>query len=117
MNQQIMNTTIRNQNVARQNVEFAYNNRSWTYNDIYQAYGRPSTEKVRAWEYCKRACKEVNGYDLIISSKNTFRFSACFKFEADGELCYGYITADYDRYCYADPEAFKALKKAETKAA
>ena len=110
---QIENTTRRNQNIARQNAEYAYNNRRWTYNDIYDAYGRPSREKIRAWEYCKNACDEVGGWDLIISSKNTFRFSACFKFEDpdNGELCYGYITAEYDRYCYAD-STVKATKKA-----
>ena len=102
MCEQINNTSRRNQNIARQMAEYAYNNRRWTYTDIYQAYGRPSVEKTRAWEYCKNLCEEVNGFDLIISSKNTFKFSACFKFYADGELCYGYITADYDRYCYAD---------------
>ena len=109
---QIENTTRKNQNYARTMAEYAYNNRRWTYNDIYDAYRTPSREKVRAWEYCKNACAEVGGYDLIISSKNIFRFSACFKFDdpETGALCYCYITADYDRYCYADP-AIKAAKK------
>ena len=101
MCKQIENTTKRNQTIARNAAEYAYNNPRWTYNDIYSAYDRPSREKVQAWEYCKNVCNEVGGYDLVISSKNTFRFSAVFKFIADGKPAYGYITADYDRYCYA----------------
>ena len=101
---QIENTARRDQNIARQNAEYAYRNRRWTYTDIYDAYSRPSREKIRAWEYCQTLCADVGGWDLIISSRNTFRFSAVFKFEdpETGALCYGYITADYNRYCYAD---------------
>ena len=103
MCKQIENTSKANQRIARNAAEYAYNNRRWTYGDIYDAYDRPSREKVRAWEYCKRICEELRGFDLLISSKNTFNFSAVFKFADDktGELCYCYITKDYDRFCYA----------------
>lgn len=103
MCKQIENTSKANQRIARNAAEHAYRNRAWTYDDIYDAYERPSREKVRAWEYCQRVCAEMNGFNLVISSKNTFNFSAVFTFtdENTGELCYGYITKDYDRFCYA----------------
>jgi len=101
MCKQIENTSKRDQRIARETAEYAYNNRRWTYDDIFKAYSKPSIEKIRAWEYCKRACREVNGHDLIITARNTWKFSACFKFEDNGRKCYGYITPAYDRYCYA----------------
>lgn len=97
----IENTTKKNQRVVLAAAESAYNNRRWTYDDIFSAYGRPSADKVRAWDYCKELCAKMGGYDLLISSRNAFRFSACFKFEDDGRLCYAYITPDYNRFCYA----------------
>lgn len=101
MCKQIENTSRRHQTIARQNAEYAYNNRRWTYGDIFEAYSKPSTAKVRAWEYCKQLCKEVNGHDIIISARGCQTFSVCFKFEDNGRPCYAYITRDYDRYCYA----------------
>lgn len=104
MNDYIKNTSKKNQKIARSAAAYAYSGRAWnTYTDIFSAYERPSIYKVRAWDYCKRLCAECNGYDLIISSKNTMQFSACFKFDdpETGELCYGYITKDYDRFCKA----------------
>lgn len=96
----IENTSAKNQRIAREYAEYAYNNR-YTYTDIFQAYGNPSAAKIRAWDYCKRLCKEMNGHDLIITGKNCMKFSACFKFEDAGKPCYCYITKDYDRFCYA----------------
>lgn len=103
MCKQINETSKSNQRIARNAAEYAYRNRAWTYGDIYDAYDRPSREKVNAWEYCKRVCAEMGGYDLLIAAKNTFNFSAVFKFEdaETGAHCYGYITKDYDRFCYA----------------
>lgn len=106
MNTNIANTSKRDQTIARAAAEYAYRNTRYTYKDIFAAYERPSSAKVRAWNYCRELCDEMNGFDLIISSRNTFHFSACFKFidKGTGELCYGYITADYNRYCFASPE-------------
>lgn len=103
MCKQIENTSKKNQRIARNAAEYAYSNRRLTYNDIFTAYGRPSVDKCRAWEYCKRVCEELDGFDLLIASRNTFSFSAVFTFtdKETGELCYGYITKDYDRFCHA----------------
>ena len=101
MCKQIENTSKANQRKAREAAEYAYNNRRWTYDDIFDAYRNPSQAKVAAWEYCKQLCKELDGHDLIISAKAHQAFSAVFKFEDHGHLCYGYITKDYNRYYYA----------------
>lgn len=96
----IENTSAKNQRIAREYAEFAYR-RGYVYRDIFAAYNKPSIAKIRAWDYCKRLCKEMNGHDLIICARNSMKFSACFKFESDGKNCYAYITKDYDRFCYA----------------
>lgn len=90
---------------ARAAAEHAYNNRRWTYSDIYKAYEKPSAAKLAAWERCKRLCRDMDGFDMLISSKNTMKFSVVFSFtDAEtGELCYAYITRDYDRFCHAAP--------------
>lgn len=46
----IENTSAKNQRIAREYAEYAYNNR-YTYTDIFQAYGNPSAAKIRAWDY------------------------------------------------------------------
>lgn len=101
MCKQIENTSKRNQAIARKQAEYAYNNRQWTYTDIFQAYNKPSENKIRAWEHCKKLCEELNGNSLIITGRSCHFFSACFKFQDKGRDCYAYITADYNRYCYA----------------
>ena len=103
MCERITNTSNANRRIARERAESAYSNRRWTYGDIYEAYDRPSREKVRAWDYCKRLYDEMGGFDLLIASRNTFNFSVVFKFSDSetGELCYAYITRDYDRFCTA----------------
>ena len=101
MCKQIENTSKRNQTIAREKAQYAYSNRQWTYTDIFQAYNKPSANKVRAWEHCKKLCEELNGNSLIITGRSSHFFSACFKFQDKGRDCYAYITADYNRYCYA----------------
>ena len=100
---EILNTSRKNQRIAREAANWAYSHRNWTYGDIYEAYDKPSYEKVKAWNYCKRVCERLGGWDLIISSKNTFQFSAVFTFidPETGVICYGYITRDYDRFAEA----------------
>ncbi len=103
MCKQIENTTKQGQRAARIAAEYAYRNRAYTYGDIFDAYERPSAAKVRAWRDCERLCEELSGYDMLISSRNTFSFSVVFRFDEPetGEMCYAYITRDYNRYCKA----------------
>ena len=97
----IENTTKSNQRKAREAATWAYSPRHKTYTDIWSAYGKPSVHKVRAWERCRKMCKDMGGHDLVISAAGCQTFSVCFKFEADGKPAYAYITRDYDRFCYA----------------
>lgn len=99
----VMNTTKQGQRTAKAAAEHAYNNRGWTYRNIWDAYEKPSYAKEKAWHYCRELCADMGGFDLLILSRNTFQFSAVFKFTDDetGELCYAYITRDYDRFCHA----------------
>ena len=74
------------------------------YDDIYSAYKNPSVYKVRAWNWCKELCREMHGYDLIISAAGCQTFSVVFTFNerGTGRKCYAYITRDYNRFCYAE---------------
>lgn len=101
-NERINNTSKKNQNTARAAAASAYARRDWCYSSIWAAYEKPSYNKEKAWHYCKEICAEMGGFDLLICSKNTFSFAAVFKFfDDDHNLCYGYITKDYDRFCRA----------------
>lgn len=103
MCKQIDNTSKQGQRIAKNAAEYAYNHLDYTYNNIFEAYSRPSANKIRAWEHCKELCHSLNGYALRITGKSCHAFSAVFKFvDGDtGELCYCYMTRDYTRYCYA----------------
>lgn len=99
----IANTKKRDQKIARAAAERAYAFPRYTFHSLWDAYGKPSENKVRAWDYCKRLCAEMGGFDMVISSRNSMVFSVVFKFADNetGELCYAYITRDYDRFCHA----------------
>lgn len=104
MDERIKNTSKAGQKKAREAAIYAYAHRAWTHDSIYSAYKNPSTRKVNAWFYCKELCKEMNGYDLIISAAGCQTFSVVFTFveRGTGRKCYAYITRDYNRFCYAE---------------
>lgn len=52
--------------------------------ELYKAYGRCSAAKMRAWENCKKLCKEYNGWGLKVLGVGSWQFSAGFLF-ADEE--------------------------------
>ena len=67
------------------------------YDTIFKAYKSPSREKIRAFNYCLNTCRQYNGFNLRILSKNTFMFTCGFFFyNADGEKQFYYITPSYD---------------------
>ena len=68
--------------------------------DIYKAYGRPSSSKVHAWDRCKKMCEKYDGYGLRIIGKNCNYFSVGFIGTVDGKKAFVFITADNDRYMY-----------------
>lgn len=71
----------------------------WTYSSIFQAYGRPSSAKISAWEHCERLRDEFNGTNLRVLSRNTFMFTAGFEFEDEnGVINYMLITPTVEMY-------------------
>lgn len=66
--------------------------------DISQAYGRYSTAKSRAWEYCRELCERLGGYALKVINHNTFTFTAGFESidPETGVVRFTYITPNYD---------------------
>jgi len=89
--------TVREQeNRARVNISSWRNSR---YTDLNSAYGRCSSAKKRAWEYCQDLCRKYEGEGLKVISRNGYRFTAGFEY-ADpntGELMFMYISPNYDR--------------------
>ena len=66
-----------------------------TLHDVYATY---SFAKEKAYAYCCQLMNKYNGYDLRIISHNTNKFTVGFIGCVNDELCFFYITADYDRY-------------------
>ena len=96
-------TSKKDQRIARARVKDAEEYPFRTYADIFDAYERPSKDKIAAWERCQRLCSELDGFDICILARNTMQFSVVFKFNDDltGQLGYAYVTKDYDRFCWA----------------
>lgn len=71
---------------------------------IYKAYDKPSINKVKAWEYCKKLCGDYNGKNLRVLANTCFIFTAGFVGEIEdattGEVknIFVYITKSYDKY-------------------
>lgn len=76
-----------------------YNNwKRSAYENIWQAYEKPSYNKEKAWSYCKELCRRYAGFGLKVISKNTFVFTAGFEFVdlETGVLRFMYITPSYN---------------------
>lgn len=70
------------------------------YAHLSDCYGRYSSAKARAFNYCRGLCYAFGGYNLRIVSHNTFMF--CVKFEfahpETNELCTAYITPSHNKF-------------------
>lgn len=69
-----------------------------TATDLSDVYGRYSTAKARAWNYCKGLMRQHDGWELRVISHNGFMFTAGFLFTdaVTGVLMFMYITKTYD---------------------
>ena len=69
-----------------------------TMENLFCAYKTPSYEKAKAWRYCENLMEKFGGYGLKVIHKNTWIFSAGFKFtDAEtGKENFMYITPNYD---------------------
>ena len=52
----------------------------WYTRCLYDVYKGFSEAKMRAWEYCKAKCSEMNGRNLTIISYCTTNFTAAFEY-------------------------------------
>ena len=66
---------------------------------IYQAYGRCSANKVRAWQDIKERAEKTPGYnnDLHLCSKSTSFFTTVYTYTDGGKT---YIVKDTPTYVY-----------------
>ena len=49
------------------------------YYDIFDAYDRPSCEKVHAWNECQNKYKEEGGRGIVIIGRNAFTFTVAWQ--------------------------------------
>ena len=73
------------------------NIKAWERSDmtsLFDAYGRFSSKKSQAWEYCKELCYQYHGENLKIVSHNSFIFTAGFIYsdKDTGVVKYMHIT-------------------------
>lgn len=103
MKNPIINMSKKDQRIAYRAASAAYETPRYLCYDIWEAYEKPSVYKVRAWNRCKELCHSLSGWGLAITGHNSMTFSVVFQYSDPdtGELCYAYITKDYDRFCYA----------------
>ena len=64
--------------------------------ELYQAYGRCSSAKLKAWDYCKELMWDFHGHGLKIISHNGYQFTAGFMFEYEGKEMFMYISKTHD---------------------
>jgi hypothetical protein len=50
-------------------------------NSLSEVYGSYSSAKAAAWERCERLCSDLDGFNLCITSANSFVFTAQFEFD------------------------------------
>lgn len=65
--------------------------------DIFTFYGKPSYNKIRAWNYWKNICycenEDINGAGLVITGGNSSFFSIGFIYADDLHKYLVYVTA------------------------
>lgn len=68
--------------------------------ELWHVYGSYSSAKINAFNYCERLMNDLKGWGLRIISSNIMQFTVGFEFEhpETGELCFAYITRDYNRF-------------------
>lgn len=70
-----------------------------TLDDVYKSY---STRKAAAYNYCRRLCNDLGGWNFAISGANSEFFSVMFDFAHPdtGELMRARITPYYNHAYY-----------------
>lgn len=68
--------------------------------ELWHVYDNYSDSKYNALEYCRELQYQLGGRRLRIISHNCMVFTVGFEFDhpRTGELCFAYITRDYNRF-------------------
>ena len=68
--------------------------------ELWHVYDNYSDNKEKAMDYCRELQFYLNGRGLKIISHNSMVFTVGFEFDhpETGELCFAYITRDYNRF-------------------
>ena len=66
------------------------------YNDIFSAYGRPSSRKISIWNEWKKWANEMN-FSMWVYSRNSSTFSIGFHGFLNNKEIHGWITKDYNK--------------------
>lgn len=74
------------------------------YRNLYDCYGRPSPNKVKAYKDCIDLQTKYSGSGLKIIGYNCNTFSVGFVGKYFGRDAFFYITKDYDRVMYLDED-------------
>lgn len=74
----------------------------WKGYTLADVYGRWSRAKQNAYDYCKRMCDNLDGWDFCITGSNCTCFTVMFDFEhpETGALMRAKITKDYNHLYY-----------------
>ena len=88
-----MNNT--REKIAKANINRYNDSRA---SELFHVYGKYSTAKARAFDYCRNLMNKLDGWGLKILSYNTFMFTAGFLFvdKETGVTKFMYITPSYD---------------------
>lgn len=82
-------------------------------NKLDEVYGSYSAAKAWAWEHCESLCAELDGYNLCITSANTYIFTAQFEFDSpeNGRPMVCHITPSRTYAMYLDVHRIEVAKK------
>lgn len=83
-------------------------------NQLSKVYGRYSSAKAAAWGECERICAELDGFNLCVTSANTFVFTAQFEFvnPENGRPMVCHITPAQVQAMYLDMHHIDTARKA-----
>lgn len=93
------NNKLIKQNYGIYNNDYNYYTKTHLPRTMYEAYKQPSYNKVHSFAYWCNIIAQQGGYDIRILSANCQHYTIGYLFDKDGETFFGYITAQYHRYC------------------
>lgn len=83
-------------------------------NSLNEVYGSYSAAKAQAWTHCECLCAELGGFNLCVTSANTFMFTAQFEFDnpENGRPMVCHITPSRTYAMYTDIPSIDGAREA-----